>query len=80
LLEGVENSSIWRTPQEDQDRSILHSCDLETRTGQKMKFQKRQVIHKRSPKFHPVILLLPTKLSLDELKDKAAYITFTLQK
>jgi hypothetical protein len=44
-----------------------------------MKFQKRQVTHKRSPKFHPVILLLLTKLLPDELKDKAAYITFVLQ-
>jgi hypothetical protein len=44
-----------------------------------MKFQKRQVTHKRSPKFHPVIPLLPAKLSMDELKDQAAYFTFTLQ-
>jgi hypothetical protein len=44
-----------------------------------MKFQKHQVTHKRSPKFHPVIPLLPTKLLPDELKDKAAYITLTLQ-
>jgi hypothetical protein len=44
-----------------------------------MRFQKRQVTTKKSPKFLPVILLLPTKLSLDELKDKAAYITFRLR-
>jgi hypothetical protein len=47
---------------------------------EEMRFQKHQVyIKKTSPKFLPVIPLLPTKLSLDELKDKAAYITFTLQ-
>jgi hypothetical protein len=44
-----------------------------------MRFQKRQVHTKKTPKFHPVIPLLPTKLLSDELKDKAAYITFTLQ-
>jgi hypothetical protein len=44
-----------------------------------MCFQKRQVHTKKIPKFLPVIPLLPTKLSLDELKDKVAYITFTLQ-
>jgi hypothetical protein len=38
------------------------------------------VYNKRtSPNFLPVIPLLPTKLSLDELTDKAAYITITLQ-
>jgi hypothetical protein len=48
---------------------------------EEMRFQKRQVHTKKNPKFLPVIPLLPTtKLSLDELKDKAAYITFTLQK
>jgi hypothetical protein len=45
-----------------------------------MHFQKRQVHTKKTtPKFLPIIPLLPTKLSSDELKDKAAYITFTLQ-
>jgi hypothetical protein len=44
-----------------------------------MKFQTRQETHKRSPKFHPDIPLLWTKLLSDELKDKAAYITITLQ-
>jgi hypothetical protein len=45
-----------------------------------MRFQKRQVYNKKTPKFLLVIPLLPTKLLLDELKDKAAaYITFTLQ-
>jgi hypothetical protein len=45
-----------------------------------MRFQKRQAYNKKTtPKFLPVISLLPTKLSSDELKDKAAYITFTLQ-
>jgi hypothetical protein len=46
---------------------------------EEMRFQKRQVYNKTTPKFLPVIPLLPTKLSLDELKDKATYITFTLQ-
>jgi hypothetical protein len=42
--------------------------------------QKRQAYNKKTiPKFLPVIPLLPTKLSLDELKDKAAYISCTLQ-
>jgi hypothetical protein len=44
-----------------------------------MRFQKRQVHSKKNPTFLPVIPLLPMKLSSDELKDKAAYITFTLQ-
>jgi hypothetical protein len=35
LLDGIENSSIWCTLQEDQDRSIPTSFDLETRTGQR---------------------------------------------
>jgi hypothetical protein len=47
---------------------------------EEMRFQKRQVYNKKTtPKFLPVIPLLPTKLSSDELKDKAAYITFRLQ-
>jgi hypothetical protein len=44
-----------------------------------MRFQKRQVHTKKNPKFLPIIPLMPKKLSLDELKDKAAYIRFTLQ-
>jgi hypothetical protein len=44
-----------------------------------MCFQKCQVITKKTPKFLPVIPLLPTKLLSDKLKDKAAYIRFTLQ-
>jgi hypothetical protein len=47
---------------------------------EEMRFQKRQVYNKKTtPKFLPVIPLLPTKLLSNELKDKAAYITFTLQ-
>jgi hypothetical protein len=52
---------------------------LKREQEEEMRFQKRQVYHKKTPKFLPVIPLLPTKLSSDELKDKAAYITFTLQ-
>jgi hypothetical protein len=44
-----------------------------------MRFQKRQVHTKKTPKFLLVIPLLPTKLLSDELKNKGAYITFTLQ-
>jgi hypothetical protein len=44
-----------------------------------MHFQKHQVHTKKTPKFLPLVPLLPTKLLLDELKDKVAYITFTLQ-
>jgi hypothetical protein len=48
---------------------------------EEMRFQKRQAYNKKTttPKFLPVIPLLPTKLLPDELKDKSAYITFTLQ-
>jgi hypothetical protein len=47
---------------------------------EEMRFQKLQAYNKKTtPKFLPVIPLLPTKLLLDELKDKAAYILFTLQ-
>jgi hypothetical protein len=47
---------------------------------EEISFQKRQAYNKTTtPKFLPVIPLLPTKLLLDELKDKSAYITFTLQ-
>jgi hypothetical protein len=40
LLEGIENSTIWHAlqedqDQEDQDRSVPPSFDLETRTGQR---------------------------------------------
>jgi hypothetical protein len=63
-LKVFENSSIWRPLQEDQE----------------MRFQKRQAYNKKTtPKFLPVIPLLPTKLLSDELKTKSAYITFTLQ-
>jgi hypothetical protein len=43
---------------------------------EEMRFQERQVYNKKTPKFLPVIPLLPTKLLPDDLKDKAAYITF----
>jgi hypothetical protein len=47
---------------------------------EEMRFQKRQAYNKKTtPKFLLIIPLLPTKLLLDELKDKAGYITFTLQ-
>jgi hypothetical protein len=46
---------------------------------EEMCFQKCQVYKKKTPKFLPIIPLLPTKLLLDELKDKAAYVTLTLQ-
>jgi hypothetical protein len=47
---------------------------------EEMHFQKRQAYNKKAtPKFLPIIPLLRTKLLLDELKDKAAYISFTLQ-
>jgi hypothetical protein len=46
---------------------------------EEMRFQKRQTTYKKSHGFQPVIPLVPTKLSSEELKDKAAYITFTLQ-
>jgi hypothetical protein len=47
---------------------------------EEMRFQKRQAYNKiTTPKFLPVIPLLPTKLLSDEWKDKVAYITFTLQ-
>jgi hypothetical protein len=45
-----------------------------------MLFQKHQAYNKETtPKFLPVIPLLTSKLSADELKDKGAYITFMLQ-
>jgi hypothetical protein len=47
---------------------------------EEMRFQKRQAYNKKTtPKFLPVIPLLPMKLSSDKLKDKSAYITFRLQ-
>jgi hypothetical protein len=46
---------------------------------EEMRFQKSQVNYKKSPGFVPVIPLVPMKLSADELKDKSAYIIFTLQ-
>jgi hypothetical protein len=79
-LKVFGNSTIWRALQEDQDCTIPPSFDLEERTEDKeMRFQKGQVNTKKTPKFLPVIPLLPTKLLLDKLKDKAAYIMFRLQ-
>jgi hypothetical protein len=46
---------------------------------EEMRFQKRQTTYKKSPGFVPVIPLVPTQLTAEELKDKSAYITFTLQ-
>jgi hypothetical protein len=79
LLEGIEKSTIWHALQEDQDCSVPPSFDLETRIGQINQVPEAPSDRKRSPKFHPVILLLPAKLLSDELKDKDVYITFTLQ-
>jgi hypothetical protein len=78
-LKVFENSTIWRPLQEDQDCTIPPSFDLEERTGQSNAFPKAPSAHQENPKFLPVIPLLPTKLSSDELKDKAVYFTFTLQ-
>jgi hypothetical protein len=79
-LKVFENSTVWRPLQEDQDRSIPPSFDLEERKGRRNAFPKApSILQENYPKFLPVIFLLPTKLSSDELKDKAAYITFTLQ-
>jgi hypothetical protein len=47
---------------------------------EEMCFQKLQVYNKKTPKFLPVIPLLPTKLLPDELKDKVVYITPTYRK
>jgi hypothetical protein len=41
--------------------------------------KSRQVNYNRSPGIVPVIPLMLTKLSTDKLKDKPAYIIFTLQ-
>jgi hypothetical protein len=47
---------------------------------EEMRFQRHQAYNKKTaPKFLPIVPLLPMKLSSDELKDKAAYITLTLQ-
>jgi hypothetical protein len=35
LLQGFENSTIWQSLQEDQDRSVLPTHYLETRAGQR---------------------------------------------
>jgi hypothetical protein len=43
---------------------------------EEMRFQKRQVHTKKTPKFLPIIPLLPTKLSSDELKDKGGVYHF----
>jgi hypothetical protein len=79
-LKVFENFTIWRPLQEDQDRSIPPSFDLEKREGRRDAFPKAPSVQQEIyPKFLPVIPLLPTKLSSEDLKDKAAYITFTLQ-
>jgi hypothetical protein len=80
-LKVFENSPVWRPLQEDQDCSIPPSFDLEKRKGRRNAFPKTPSVQQENytPKFLPVIPLLPTKLLLDELKDKSAYITFTLQ-
>jgi hypothetical protein len=72
LLEGIENSTIWHTLQEDQDRSVLPSFDLETRTGQRNEVPEApsdpQEIS-QVPAGYPAVA---NKASPDELKDKAA--------
>jgi hypothetical protein len=79
-LKVFENSTIWRPLQEDQDRSIPPSFDLEERTGRRNAFPKAPSAHKEYSQVSPRYpFLLPMKLSLDELKDKAVYIIFTLQ-
>jgi hypothetical protein len=48
-LKVFENSTIWRPLQEDQDRSILPSFDLEERTGQRNAFPKAPSAHQENP-------------------------------
>jgi hypothetical protein len=80
LLEGFENSYIWQSLQEKIKIAQYHlHYAWKKEQDKEMQFQKRQVNYKKSPGFVPVIPLVPTKLTTDELKDKSAYITLTLQ-
>jgi hypothetical protein len=79
-LKVFENSTIWRPLQEDQDCSIPPSFDLEERKGRRNAFPKVPSIQQENqPQVSPHYSSVAYKLSLDELKDKAAYILFALQ-
>jgi hypothetical protein len=52
-LTVFENSTIWGPLQEDQDRSILPSFDLEERTGQRNAFPKAPSAHQEEPQVSP---------------------------
>jgi hypothetical protein len=78
-LKVFENSTVWRYKKIKIAQYRLH-LTWKSEKEEEMRFQKRQAYNKKTtPKFLPVIPLLSTKLLSDELKDKAAYITFTLQ-
>jgi hypothetical protein len=80
LLEGFENSIIWQSLQEDQDRSEPSTLGLEARTGQ------RNVIPETPSDLQEISgnctrdpIGADEAITTDELKDKLAYITYTLQ-
>jgi hypothetical protein len=52
-LKVFENSTIWRPLQEDQDRSIPPSFDLEKRTGRRNAFPKAPLVQQESPQVSP---------------------------
>jgi hypothetical protein len=60
-------------------QQICTDCKFQQIQDEELRFQKRQVTYKKSPGFMPMIPLVPTKLTAEELKDKSAYITFMLQ-
>jgi hypothetical protein len=62
-LKVFENSTVWSPLQEDQDRSILPSFDLEERKGRRNAFPKAPSIQQENhPQVSPIIPLLHTKL------------------
>jgi hypothetical protein len=80
LLEGFENFYIWQSPQEDQKIAQYHlHYAWKQENDKEMQFKQRQVTYKKSPGLVPVIPLVPMKLTAAKMKDKSAYITFTLQ-
>jgi hypothetical protein len=81
LLEGIKKipafGALFKKIKIAQYR--LH-CAWKQDQDEEMRYQKsRQVTYKKSPGMIPVIPLVPKKLSADELKDKSAYIIFTLK-
>jgi hypothetical protein len=79
-LKVFENSTVWRPLQEDQNRSIPPSFDLEKRKGRRNKFPKAPSVQQENyPQVSPSYPSVAYEALVGWVEDKLEYITLKLQ-